>query len=97
MGAKVIQVIETNLERRGTGKDESSPIRGIRQYWTTDGELLAEVDPCPTSPLLIRPVAWRVKRCDGQWIIFLDEAEAIKFADTTEGGRYQGLYVRDGK
>lgn len=45
--AKVIQVIETTLSRRGTGKDETSPIRCITQYWSLDGELLAEVDPCP--------------------------------------------------
>lgn len=43
--ARVIQVIETTLERRGDGKD--TPIRLITQYWTLDGELLAEVDPCP--------------------------------------------------
>jgi hypothetical protein len=45
--AKVIQVIETTLSRRGTGKDAASPIRCITQYWSLDGELLAEVDPCP--------------------------------------------------
>lgn len=48
--ARVIQVIETTLERRGTGKDESSPLRMITQYWSFDGELLAEVDPCKPDP-----------------------------------------------
>lgn len=43
--ARVIQVIETRIERRGSGKDDSSPIRIITQYWSFDGELLAEVDP----------------------------------------------------
>ena len=43
--ARVIQVIETHLLRRGSGKDSSDPIRIIRQYWTLDGKLLAEVDP----------------------------------------------------
>ena len=43
--ARVIQVIETRLERRGIGKDESDPIRIITQYWSLDGVLLAEVDP----------------------------------------------------
>jgi hypothetical protein len=42
--AKVIQVIETTLTRRGEGI-EGDPIRIIRQYWSMDGELLAEVDP----------------------------------------------------
>lgn len=43
--AKVIQVIETKLLRRGKGV-ESDPIRIVTQYWSLDGELLAEVDPC---------------------------------------------------
>lgn len=41
--AKKIEVIETRLLRRGNGK--STPIRIITQYWSLDGELLAEVDP----------------------------------------------------
>lgn len=41
--ARVIQVIETTLLRRGKGTVDS-PIRLITQYWTFDGKLLAEVD-----------------------------------------------------
>jgi hypothetical protein len=52
MGARVIQVVETDLGRRGSGKDEGDPIRVIRQYWSVDGELLAEVDPRPNSGVL---------------------------------------------
>jgi hypothetical protein len=44
-GARVIQVIETDLLRRGDGTP-SDPIRVITQYWSLDGKLLAEVDPC---------------------------------------------------
>lgn len=44
--ARVMQVIETTIERRGDGKDARSPIRVITQYWTLEGTLLAEVDPC---------------------------------------------------
>jgi len=40
-----IRVICTSLERRGKGI-EGDPIRRITQYWTMDGFLLAEVDPC---------------------------------------------------
>ena len=43
--ARVIQVVETTLERRGKGV-EGDPIRIITQYWSMDGDLLAEVDPC---------------------------------------------------
>jgi hypothetical protein len=40
---KVIQLIETTLTRAGEGK-EGDPIRTIKQYWTLDGELVAEYD-----------------------------------------------------
>ncbi|APB77432.1 carboxypeptidase [Paenibacillus polymyxa] len=41
--AKVIQVIETKNDR-GSGT-ETDPNRIITQYWSLDGELLAEYDP----------------------------------------------------
>lgn len=41
--AKVIQVIEVD-ERRGRGV-EGEPFRIVTQYWSLDGELLAENDP----------------------------------------------------
>lgn len=40
---RVMQVIVTTNARRGDGK--LTPIRSIKQIWTMDGELLAEVDP----------------------------------------------------
>ena len=44
LGAKVIQVIETKATQGGLlGTDE--PFRVVTRYWSTDGELLAEVDP----------------------------------------------------
>jgi hypothetical protein len=53
--ARVIQVIETE-EKRGKGV-EDDPIRGVTQYWSLDGELLAENDPVvtdrPTPPMLV--------------------------------------------
>ena len=41
--AKVIQVIEVEV-MRGKGT-EDSVLRGVMQYWSLDGELLAENDP----------------------------------------------------
>lgn len=41
--AEVIQVIRTTLLRRGDGKED--PIRIIEQFWSLDGQLLAENDP----------------------------------------------------
>jgi hypothetical protein len=44
----VMQVIRTTNATRGNGT-EASPFRRITQYWSMDGELLAERDPCPAS------------------------------------------------
>ncbi len=41
---RLIQVIEVSLERRGKGTAED-PVRRVRQYYSTDGVLLAEHDP----------------------------------------------------
>jgi hypothetical protein len=43
MECRVIQVIETNLMKRGKGV-EGDPVRTIKQYYSLDGELLWEVD-----------------------------------------------------
>jgi hypothetical protein len=39
--ARVLQVIETTLEVRGSGRPED-PLRQVIQYWSLAGELLAE-------------------------------------------------------
>lgn len=41
---EIKQLIKTQLERRGTGKEED-PIRIITQYWNMDGTLEFELDP----------------------------------------------------
>lgn len=41
--AKVIQVIETQ-SARGAGTSDQ-PTRTVKEYWTLDGEKLAESDP----------------------------------------------------
>jgi hypothetical protein len=44
-----------------------------------------------------RPVAWRLKDFADGWIIFQDEAKAVREAEQMGGlGIMQGLYVRDG-
>ncbi len=47
--AKVIQVIETKAAR-GAGTEEQ-PARCVTQYWSLDGEFLAEVDDLTTAIL----------------------------------------------
>lgn len=39
----VMQVIRTTNARRGDG--HTTPIRAITQFWSMQGDLLAEVDP----------------------------------------------------
>lgn len=46
MNPRVCQVIATDLLQRGTGT-EDDPVRSIQQYFSLDGELLAEVDAVP--------------------------------------------------
>lgn len=47
--AKLISVVECTLTTRGDG--QSTPYRIITQYFSTDGKLLAENDPCePLKP-----------------------------------------------
>lgn len=40
----LVQLIVTNLEVRGDGT-KANPNRCIRQFWTPEGKLVAEVDP----------------------------------------------------
>lgn len=42
--ARVISVIETKTAR-GSGMNSESPVRVVTEYWSLDGEKLAEVDP----------------------------------------------------
>ena len=39
------EVIISDLERRGSGKDQTSPIRAIIQVYEKTGVLIAEFDP----------------------------------------------------
>ena len=42
--ARVVQVIESNLEKKGNGSD-ANPYRRITQYYSLSGVLLFEIDP----------------------------------------------------
>lgn len=39
----MIQVIET-IALRGSGSSQEDPVRRVKQYWSLDGEMLAEKD-----------------------------------------------------
>lgn len=54
-GAKVIQVIETDLEMRGDGVN--TIMRRITQYWSLDGQLLWEADPFPNGKSTVEQVS----------------------------------------
>lgn len=53
MNADLIQVIRTDLDLRGEGKP-GDPVRRVVQFWSTDGQLLAEVDPGAPSPSKVK-------------------------------------------
>ena len=38
--------------RTGRGDGVNTTLRIITQYWSSDGELLAEVDPCPDDEVV---------------------------------------------
>lgn len=42
---RIIPVIETKA-LRGKGENEADMCRMVTQYWSLEGELLAEYDPC---------------------------------------------------
>ena len=42
---EIIEVIRTNLDKRGSGAP-GDPVQIITKYWSKDGELLWEFDPC---------------------------------------------------
>lgn len=48
--ARIIPVIETKA-LRGSGKSEGDMCRIVTQYWSLEGELLAENDPCEIKGL----------------------------------------------
>lgn len=53
--AKLIPVIEAHITR-GKGV-EGDVYRGVTQYFSPDGTLLAEVDPCPHEDKVLVPKA----------------------------------------
>lgn len=46
------EVIRTSMERRGSGKNKTSPIRCISQVFAKDGTLIMENDP---SAIVLTP------------------------------------------
>lgn len=49
-GVEIIEVIRVSITV-GLGKDESDPVRPAWQYWSKEGELLAESDPHRVGPV----------------------------------------------
>ena len=58
MSAKVIQVIEVEIQR---GDGVTTTVRHVRQYFAFDGTFLAEYDPCAGND---RMPALRRESCD---------------------------------
>ena len=75
--AELIEVIRTELLRKGRGIEES-PVRIITQFWTKDGELLAEVDPWTDKEHIER--AEEIRRA-------VTQAAEVEFQDASEPAR----------
>ncbi len=75
--ARVIEVIQTTLTRRGDGK-EDSPVRIITQFWGKDGTLLAERDDWDGRGQLIGKQTARIKLLE-ETVSRLSKASTLEF------------------
>lgn len=41
---QVKELVVTDLSKRGTGRDETSPVRSVLEVYTKEGELIASFD-----------------------------------------------------
>ena len=84
MGAEVIRAVRTDLEKRGNGVE--TPVRIVTQYWSEDGDLLAENDPCPDYISELSQLEARKNDIINRKQSRIDELEhAIKWAIGEEG------------
>ena len=56
--SKIIGVIET-VYLRGSGEDQSDPVREVTLITRLDGTVIAEHDPCPPEPASESPGGFR--------------------------------------
>lgn len=50
--AKIVRLIETKTNRV-SGNGPADPVRIVTQYWTTNGQIVAENDPFPVNETLM--------------------------------------------
>ncbi len=82
------KLLNPQWTRRSPPSDDGA-ILDTTQTLATMDEAAAELK----RKLKVRPVAFRVKASNGDWILYEDEAAAASFAEAN-GIEYQGLYVR---
>jgi hypothetical protein len=79
---ETMMLIRTTLGRRGDGKD--IPHRVITQFWTGDGELVAQIDPAIEAgcdDFLVIAIAHRLKA--EELLTGVDAMQAAKIALAT--------------
>lgn len=86
-GARMVSLIHTNLLTRGEGI-EGDPIRGVSQFFTPEGRLVAEVDGFDTE-------SWFIDRLCAK--LGIDDFESPKHARELIFSTLDGLLSKGGK
>ena len=71
---RVLQVIETDLVRRGDGSKDN-PFRRVTQYWSVAGELLAERDDA--EPTHCNAIGHRFMKGDNEFAELRSRVEGV--------------------
>lgn len=70
-----MEVIRTTLTKRGKGVSDDDPVRIVEQYWTFDGMLLWERDPCAPATITLDDLK---KQIDQQIIFYRKAVEQTR-------------------
>lgn len=93
MDARIIEVIETDLTRRGNGETSDDPVRIVYEYWSKDGNKLAERDTAFRDlPCDLHHELREVRAARDRYIDKVTELEALVTSLRTELHRVMAEY-----
>ena len=85
--ASIQTVVVAENASRGSGRDQSSPIRKLTQIYTSDGELLAERD---LYSFTIEQIYSRLDKMEKDKIIFYGALELLhKYFSINDKGKFE--------